>query len=219
MVIAGVDLGVLCSTLPRNTPIHLAASTRDRNCKVTLLPQVALGSRRGGLGSSTLISLTDLPRPVRSANVWLASISDPHGSTVSIHEGSTILGSGELLSLRDSSLSTTQLEIHVDGAHVTVVPLTQQSPRIIRGQQTINLQLGRPAKLQNNDVLNLVEDKYAYRVTIDEDETKTHVVNSRRSSTRVRKSVKEKTDFDSSSLSETEAFRNFPKKKQKYLLK
>ena len=37
MTVAGIDLGVLCTSLPRREPLHLAISTRSSSCSLTLL--------------------------------------------------------------------------------------------------------------------------------------------------------------------------------------
>ena len=215
MVIAGVDLGILCSTLPRNVPVHLAVSTRDRNCNVTLLSP-SQGIASSGVPAVNLPEQIQIPRPVRSANVWLSSIDDPRGSTVSIFEGVTVLGSGELLSLRDSALSGSQAEIHVNGGSVQIIPLTIRLPRIQRGNQATSLQLGKPAPLCNGDILTLVEDQYAYRVTVEDPEASEQVA----SNVRIRKAQ----NFDFSGIStvgpsNSEPFRHFPQKKQKFVLR
>jgi hypothetical protein len=121
--------------------------------------------------------------------------------------------------LRDSALSGSQAEIHVNGGIVQIIPLTIRLPRIQRGSQAISLQLGKPAPLCNGDILTLVEDQYAYKVTVEDPEASGQVA----SNVRIRKA--QNFDFSGistvgpSKLSNSEPFRHFPQKKQKFVLR
>jgi hypothetical protein len=56
MTAAGIDFGPLCTTLPRKEALHLAISTRDHHCKLTMLPPLKQKPIRRGIAKPQVIA-------------------------------------------------------------------------------------------------------------------------------------------------------------------